>query len=381
MLPVRTSLSALLTNGVMIGALAIAAARHGLLLDGPAVWTVDAGILYGAKAGCLYLIAFLILHLVAQRMSLGLRPLYAAFGAVAVVATMLVMASHDQIQVFIDKGFLLLALGVLAAFGGIAGFLYHVRADYCAEGDDPHTLDGFLRSLSPASSDDGQDGHAATASTRGAPAYNGKASEDRAHVQTESAEYFDGPLQVRTSFGTMIIAALAGTLFFNFGVVFMGFASYLVQQTAPAAAGGRDIADAVRSFHPFVGVTGLDSIVGVFANSAAGALLFGVLLAIPFAGVIYVCHMVARALNQTSYLAYAGIGLVAPPVLGMLLFFVFFFVGIKMAVPCAIAMVIYRSYAGLEPKFVAEDIHVNDRRNLVGASHARRKYGRVIASR
>jgi hypothetical protein len=36
---------------------------------------------------------------------------------------------------------------------------------------------------------------------------------------------------------------------------------------------------------------------------------------------------------------------------------------------------------GLEPKFVAEDIHVNDRRNLVGGNHARRKYGRVIATR
>jgi hypothetical protein len=44
-------------------------------------------------------------------------------------------------------------------------------------------------------------------------------------------------------------------------------------------------------------------------------------------------------------------------------------------------MVIYRSYAGLEPKHVAEDIMVHDRRHLVGANHARRRYGRVIASR
>jgi hypothetical protein len=52
-----------------------------------------------------------------------------------------------------------------------------------------------------------------------------------------------------------------------------------------------------------------------------------------------------------------------------------------MAFPCAIAMLIYRNLAGLEPKPVAEDILVNDRRHLVGSDHARRRYGRVIATR
>ena len=49
-----------------------------------------------------------------------------------------------------------------------------------------------------------------------------------------------------------------------------------------------------------------------------------------------------------------------------------------LAVPTAIAMVVYRNMAGLEPKPVKEDVIVGDRRNLVGADHARRRYGRVV---
>jgi hypothetical protein len=49
-----------------------------------------------------------------------------------------------------------------------------------------------------------------------------------------------------------------------------------------------------------------------------------------------------------------------------------------MAFPSAIAMVIYRRLAGLEPKPIHEDIEVRDRRSLVGAQHARRRYGRIV---
>jgi hypothetical protein len=34
--------------------------------------------------------------------------------------------------------------------------------------------------------------------------------------------------------------------------------------------------------------------------------------------------------------------------------------------------------AGVEPKQVKEDIMVSDRRHLVGADHARRRFGRLI---
>ena len=43
-------------------------------------------------------------------------------------------------------------------------------------------------------------------------------------------------------------------------------------------------------------------------------------------------------------------------------------------------MMLYRRLAGVEPKAVKEDVEVRDRRNLVGADHARRRYGRIIAN-
>ena len=377
MVPVRTNLRALLTSGALIGAVAVAAARHGLLIDGPRVWTIDSAILLGLKAGSLYVLGFAILHVVAQRLTMGLRSVYAGLGAVATVATMLLLANRGQIDAFVDKGYLLATLIALGAFGALVGFLYHVRAGYVSEGDNPGALGGFLRGLQTSGTDDRGD----TAMPASISGVKGQASEDRAHIQLETAEYFDGPLQVRTSFGTMVVSALAGTLLFNFGVMFMSLASWLTQQSAPHASHPGDIAAAVRNFNPLTGVSGLDGVLSFFANSAAGGLLFGLLLAIPFAAVIYACHGIARALNKTSYLAYAAIGLVAPPILGLLLFFVFFFVGLKMAFPCAIAMLIYRNLAGLEPKPVAEDILVGDRRHLVGSGHARRRYGRVIATR
>jgi hypothetical protein len=200
MVPVRTSLSALLTGSAMIGTLAVAAARHSLLLDGPPVWSMDSGIAFGAKAGGLYLVMFTILHLVAQRMSLGLSTVYAGLAAAAFVATALVFASPEKLRTFIDQGLLFVSLGAFAAFGAIAGLMYHARAGYCAEGDNPHTLDGFLRSLNRTPDLDADDGMYSAAS-RGNPAVKGKISADHARIQTETAEYVDSPLQVRTSFG------------------------------------------------------------------------------------------------------------------------------------------------------------------------------------
>ena len=102
------------------------------------------------------------------------------------------------------------------------------------------------------------------------------------------------------------------------------------------------------------------------------------LMTLPLAATIYIGHMIARLRDKTSYQDYFIIGLMVPPILGIFLLFAFFFLGLAAALPCALAMAIYRKYAGLEPKPVHEDIEVNDRRNLGGDNNPRRQYGRVI---
>lgn len=76
-------------------------------------------------------------------------------------------------------------------------------------------------------------------------------------------------------------------------------------------------------------------------------------------GLVDICHLIARNRGYTSYGQYFLVGLVAPPVLGLLLRAIFLPVSIKAAA-------------------LKEDILVKDRRILVGKNHARRRYSRVV---
>ncbi|HEY6633588.1 MAG TPA: hypothetical protein VIZ90_19205, partial [Rhizobiaceae bacterium] len=131
-------------------------------------------------------------------------------------------------------------------------------------------------------------------------------------------------------------------------------------------AEGRDMASLANEILDVVG----------FAGATFLALVvYGL---IPFAVMIFMCHHVCRALDKTSMLAYGVAGLVTPIALSVLTLFAVP-LGFYVAVPSAIAMMMYRRLAGVEPKPVKEDIEVRVRRDLVGASHARRSYGRIIA--
>lgn len=54
---------------------------------------------------------------------------------------------------------------------------------------------------------------------------------------------------------------------------------------------------------------------------------------------------------------------------------------LMLAIPTALGMAIYRSFAGLEPVPVKEDVIARRGRDLVGADHPRRRFARVIRAR
>lgn len=378
MVPVATSIRGFLVGAAITGAFIVACAKQGLSLPGPAVWTPDTTLIYGATAGLAYSLIFAGIHFILFYARVGMRAAYAANGAIACMIVFGVWLGGDKLMEMAEQGVAIVTFIVPAALGGLVGFLYHINAGYSATGDDPHRLDAILRDVRSGlpGFGDAMSGNSGSLSSN--PDSNAQLSDDQAHVVAEQAEYYSGPVQVRTSFGTMLVSAIVGTMFYSFGAAFMAFAAWL----SPSKKTAENIADQFSDrLNPFFGVDGVESALQVFASYGAGSLIIAFTMAIPFAFVIYCCHMIARMRDATSYTQYAVIGFVAPPVLGLLLFFVFFFVGVQMAFPCAIAMLFYRKHAGLEPKHVAEDIEVRDRRNLVGANHVRRKYGRVIATR
>lgn len=388
MVAVRTSIPGFLVALAAIGAFIVACARHDFMVAGPSDWNLDKAIFMAAKAGAVYCLIFGTVHLVLHHIKLGHRWLYALAGAASATAVFWLWTDPANFAEMRDQGYAIASFVAPVALGALMGFAYHLRAGYSAAGDDPHALRSLFASRDEAA------GHQSRYASHRRQARAGQASDsglatgtaggvppDNAHADTGTAEYFSGPLRVRTSFGTMIVAAIAGTILFHFAMLFMFFASWLRPRQPGAITDPNSFSQAIeRNFSPFSGVAGLSDLIDVFAATGAGAIIWAALFAIPFAAIIYVCHMVARAMDKTSYMAYGVAGLVVPPILGLLLFFVFFFVGLQMAFPCAIAMLLYRNYAGLEPKPVAEDVHVDDRRNLVGAGHERRRFGRVIAS-
>ncbi|TPI54849.1 hypothetical protein FJ420_19910 [Mesorhizobium sp. B3-1-3] len=95
---------------------------------------------------------------------------------------------------------------------------------------------------------------------------------------------------------------------------------------------------------------------------------------------IAIAHFGLRSIGKTGYLAYGIGGLVAAPLMALVTFGAAGPLVILATLPTIVGAVIYRKLAGLEPAPIAEDIIAKNRRDLVGADHARRKAGRVIVS-
>lgn len=341
---VKTDFHALFIGLLLVSALTYFAAGYEIL-PSPKVRTLDAAVLWCLSSGIIHLAVFIPGHLLFRRLRVDGRWPYAGLGALGCSVALL---SHAALPRLLESGLTIAFLLFTAVAGAIFGFLYHWRAGYDAAGDDPAVLARMIvdNSVQP-----------------GAPGTFGRRqasiSPDRALIDTSEEEYFEGPVQVRTSVPVAFIAALVSTS--AFGVCKYVFG--LGVRAQDLVTSGPEMAEKLSHLAGFEG------------GMLLGTIVLGTL---PVAVIILAAHTALRAMDRQSYAAYAVAGLVTPVVLGLLAFVVFVFLGLLLAIPSAIAMMVYRNMAGLEPKPVREDILVNDPRNLVGADHARRRYGRVI---
>lgn len=373
MLKVKTDVHALVLATLMVSALSFFMSRTGLYLDAPRAWTPDALIFDNLKAGAVYILPFLAGHLTFRKLGVASRWAYGGLAAACCLAAFAILMPRANFERLFETGTVSLFLLFGAVAGAVFGFLYHWRSGYDAEGDRPSalaaTLSGRMAKVTGAETPRPmQPQGGPTVASAGPSAFapqpasvrSPSVSDDGALVDTGESEYFNGPLQVRTSLPVMFVASLGSTVLYGVGkyIVGMAFAASKAKDASPEAI--------FEAAYKAAGYEGF------------GLALFVFTATLPFVVVIYAGHMAARALNKTSYAAYGAIGLLTPIVMGLFVFIVGAFIGVQVAIPAALAMMVYRNMAGLEPKPVKEDIMVKDRRNLVGANHARRTFGRVV---
>jgi hypothetical protein len=339
---IRTDPHAMILAFAMASAFVFFCTRNHVLALPEAMRTWDRLLVWCAGGGALYAALFLTAHFGLRRLSIGARGLYAAAGAAACLLAFVILGAFGDLPDAFRRGVGASYLIFPTLIGGVFGFLYAWRAGWEAGADDPAVL---------------AEAYAASAAEPGA------GPDAPALLRTEGEAYFSGPLQVRTSVPLMLLAALFGSLLHGLvrGVMLVGHEVSLLGD----ASLDRMTAHAVT------------------ATGTAGVELVGMMLisVLPMTLVILAGHFVARGLKTTSPLAYFGIGLAAPPILAAVSMFLFLLIAVMIMLPTAVAMVIYRSMAGLEPAPVKEDIRTNDPRRLVPADHPRRAFGRVISTR
>ena len=256
------------------------------------------------------------------------RSAYCAIGAVAASASHYVAMAPAGYLDAGRNGVLFLLIAIPALLGAATAFLMHRSLGYSEEGDDPHAL---------AAATPGQE-----AGTSGVH-------------DIGSAQYYDGPLQLRTSGMAAFLAALVGSALYSLTVMFSLSDGMLPAGALPPMARTNPALMAlvgtgfysifffvfVRKAHAYLQSRGKD---GVKPYALAG-------LVVPL----------GFALALTALMGPFGIMIVLPWVL-----------------PSVVAMISYHQLAGFEPLALPDDIEVSDPRTLVGADHIRRRVRRVI---
>lgn len=316
----------------------------------------DRKIILAATMAATFAATFTSAHFVLQRMQLSHRLLYAASGAGAMITALIVFADGDVLRGMIASGAFISGLVFPAGAGWLLGSFYHWSAGLQVEDDDPSLLAQTVARPDAHSSAPG-------GVTEGA-------DQNPAFVETAQAGYYAGPVQVRTSLNAAVISSAAAVLLSHVTLFFFLIGSYYTQN-----------GDAVPKARPIgrfgIELPDLSILTSALVSVLESGVMISLILAIPTTLIVYALHLGLRAFKKSDYLHYALAGLLTPPAIGLLLFFVLP-LGLQLALPFAVAMMLYRKMAGLEPLSLPGDMEVRDRRTLIGGDHARRKYARVI---
>lgn len=358
---VNTDSGAIAGSAATAAIMAVVSASNGFFTTNHDAFSTDRILLLAVSMSMAFTTAFVVGHLAFRQLAVSHRLAYAGLGALAMVLALMVFADPEARNARLVSGAFIPALALPAAAGWLVGSFYHWFAKYDVEGDDLDALDTAVRESGPIG-EGAEPGVHASPDAEAGPAY----------VRTATAEYFDGPTQVRTSLNAALVAAVTAVIVSNIIMWFF----LLAGQYGRIPAGNR--AGAAKSLPPGIEIPNFAVLGDAVVSVLTSGLMLSVILCIPVTLIVLLGHLGLRALGRSAYTDYALAGFALPPIIGLALIFMLP-LGLQLAIPFAMAMMLYRKLAGLEPLAVKEDIEVTDRRSLVAADHARRRFARVIS--
>lgn len=359
---IRTNYADIATGGLVAAIFASTSANIGFYIASPETLSSDRRIVLALIMAVVFCGLFSGGHFLLRRLGLSHRLLYSLCGAVAMTVALMAFADSSEREAMIRSGAIISTLVFPAAAGWILGSFYHWHAGYEVDGDDIDALDKAVQHSITAAVPDKNDPEASAPQTDG----------DASYVRTATAEYFSGPTQVRSSLNATVISAICATLISSITMWFFLFAGHYSMN--PNDLRRTLTGDPFRPGSPKVDYSVMTD---ALASIMQSGLMMSALLAIPVSLLIYALHLILRAFRKSSFLHYGLAGLAMPIIVGAV-FIVALPVGIRLAIPFAIAMLLYRRLAGLEPLALPDDMLVSDRRTLISAEHARRRFARVI---
>ncbi len=338
--PVATKISAHIASALLAGAFATALRRHYAAWEGDLSGiTADQLVLGVAIPALIFAAIFGFGHYFLRYRSQNARLVYSLLGVVALLTATAVVMPAELYSAAAEDGVISIFIGMTALVGSLIGFL-HVRSAGRVHDED----------------------EIAQVEAATAPKEGSAETPENARlglVETGSDGFFDGPLQVVSSWSAAVTAALVGGIAHTFytGFVMLAFSD---------GFGGRNS----RLAEQFMS--------GEILSSIVFGLVFSILICLFFLPpAVFGLNKLLTSRGWTKMSTYLIAGAVAPLAVGLMMLGIGIFVTHWFILPLCVAMGIYRHLAGLEPASLPEDIEVRDRRTLVGEDHVRRRLHRI----
>lgn len=336
MQPDRLIARSLIPQSILVGLYVMTTAL--LFANHRQPFTLDRIIMTVMMAGTLYALIFAAGHRLAGRAGMVRPNVSIILGAISATLAFAIVVESQLMVAAWHKGKLVVTLLRPAMIGTLTGYLYARAARHLAatSDDDPDSLAVF---------------------------HPGSLPTGEAVVQTTTAAYYDGPMQVRLSAPLIAIAALCGACVQFACVLATLLLNSVIAIGIPIGMLGTSIMGSVPG--------GIPELTGLLVIS------------LPHLVTVSVAAALLQRLGWISRTVWVACGIGGPILVGIFLAItavgpVAVLIGLSLSLPSAVSLYAYRALAGLEPRDLPEDITVRDERTLIGKNHVRRRMHRVV---
>ncbi len=339
MIPVRTHISSLMLASLCAGMAVVAGCWAVFGMDDGVFSTIDGNIFAMLLGSIGFLALFTLAHigLMAARITQSWG--YALAGALCFLPTFLIAGGNSLLATAQAENALSMAIVIPALVGAMIGYAYHATAGRVTHGDDPDRLAQWLGVQ--MNLPEGQ-------------------RDDLTTARIANETYYNGPVEVRTSLGLMLMAgAITSLICVGLGVLIYQLSAQIMWEMVSSVDEAMALEMAESLITPSV----------IFLTCLLIMICSMISLFVPN----LVSHKICQYFKVTSSGGYAAIGFGVCFAMGFIIF------PLLAAAPfAAVSAALYRKLAGLQPLALPEDLTVSDPRTLISENHPRRQYHRVV---